>query len=383
MAEEWAQKAAAAWADGFTTLRVGTADSSIQAKIGEGFWDPDALEDILRYVEEEKSRAYWVENYGAFWQVVLGDDHEHPSVTKCKISVKQVKSWKKKWLHAEPGEQSAPQKGDRHAEDDDNFCIRALDALIAPLQRQSKPGDLLFLLPTGILRSIPLHALWLPSRMLLRSEIQSCTETASRHSGNAVGTRAKRMTMEVCRLLRCDRDREWAFAGVYEGKRGRTCYADEQTETYVLVHFQDGRRYQFIVGHWEQSEKTWVRNALERSSLLLFLGSLNLGTFQRVSLGYRDDESVSLGGSRVGGDENLGDLAASRDRFASEMYGDMVEERRRCCREPAVVDVRSEEPRGDEAAVSLGGLCAARVLGQYSLSDDGRLDGFISFFFFF
>ncbi|KAG5956192.1 hypothetical protein E4U57_002795 [Claviceps arundinis] len=270
MAEEWAQKAAAAWVDGFTTPRVGTVDSVVQAKIGEGFWDPDALEDILRYVEEEKSRACratksisskcdfngicasatekkkdapgqnrvfadWVEYYGAFWLVVLGDDHEHPSVTNCKISVKQMKSWKKKWLHAEPGEQSAPQKGDRHAEDDDNFCLRALDALIAPLQRQSKPGDLLVLLATGILHSIPLHALWLPSRMLLRSEIQSCTETASRYSGNAVGTRAKRMAMEVCRLLRCDRDREWAFVGVYEGKRGRTFYADEQTETYSFI----------------------------------------------------------------------------------------------------------------------------------------------------
>ncbi|KAG5974675.1 hypothetical protein E4U58_002711 [Claviceps cyperi] len=53
MAEEWAQKAAAAWADGFPTLRVGAVDSVIQAKIGEGFWNPDALEDLLRYVEEE------------------------------------------------------------------------------------------------------------------------------------------------------------------------------------------------------------------------------------------------------------------------------------------------------------------------------------------
>lgn len=104
------------------------------------------------------------------------------------------------------------------------------------------------------------------------AKFQSCTETASRHSGNAVGTRAKRMTMEVCRLLRCDRDRECAFAGVYEGKRGRTFYADEQTETYSFIfRTAEGINSSWATGnrvrkrgyatHWSdrRSSSSWAR----------------------------------------------------------------------------------------------------------------------------
>ncbi|KAG6050485.1 hypothetical protein E4U39_003958 [Claviceps sp. Clav50 group G5] len=334
--------------------------------------------------------ADWVEYYDAFWLVVLGGDYNHPSVTKCKISVKQVKSWKKKWLDAEPGEQSALQKGDRHAEDDDNFCLRALDALVAPLQRQSQPGDLLVLLPTGILHSIPLHALWLPSRMLIL-ERNPIVYSDSLTTFRQCCTRAKRTAVAVCRLPKCDRDREWVFAGVYERKRGRTFYADEQTETYSFI----SRTAEGINSSWATGtrvRKTWVRNALERSSLFLFLGTfdvedtyieeqgLELGrgmlkmgdvlnmTLQAPHVGLVELDSAEQGKSRKKASNvpppgimmtraflwgGAGSVVASiwptsprvGRQFVSEMYGDMVEERRRCCRETAVVDLAEKMRR--------------------------------------
>ncbi|KAG6138411.1 hypothetical protein E4U28_004229 [Claviceps purpurea] len=334
--------------------------------------------------------ADWVEYDGAFWLMVLGADHKHLSVTKCKISVEQVKSWKKKWLDAEPGEQSALQKGDRHAEDDDNFCLRALDALVAPLQRQSQPGDLLVLLPAGILHSIPLHALWLPSRMLLL-ERNPIVYSDSLTTFWQCCTRAKRTAMAVCRLPRCDRDREWAFTGVYERKRGRTFYADEQTETYSFI----SRTAEGINSSWATGtrvRKTWVRNALERSSLFLFLGKfdvedtyieeqglelrrgmLKMGdvlnmTLQAPHVGLVELDSAEQGKSCNKASDvpppgimmtraflwgGAGSVVASMwptsprvgRQFVSEMYGDMVEERRRSCREPAVVDLAEKMRR--------------------------------------
>ncbi|KAG5915556.1 hypothetical protein E4U61_004499 [Claviceps capensis] len=328
--------------------------------------------------------ADWVECDGAFWLVVLGGNHKHPSMTKCKISVEQVKSWKKKWLDAEPGEQSTLQKGDRHAEDDDNFCLRALDALVAPLQRQSQPDDLLVLLPAGILHSIPLHALWLPSRMLLL-ERNPIVYSDSLTTFWQCCARAKRTAMAVCRLPRCDRDREWAFTGVYERKRGRTFYADEQTETYSFI----SRTAEGINSSWATGtrvRKTWVRNALERSSLFLFLGKfdvedthieeqglelgrgmLKMGDVLNMTLQAPHVVLVELDSAEQGKScdkasdvppqgimmtraflwGGAGSVVTSMwptsprvgRQFVSEMYGDMVEERRRCYREPAVVDL--------------------------------------------
>lgn len=69
-------------------------------------------------------------------------------------------SWKRQWLDAEPGSGSAFQDEDTE-EEDDEFSLCKLDRLVTPLQKLTTKGDLLVFVPTGILHSIPLQALWI------------------------------------------------------------------------------------------------------------------------------------------------------------------------------------------------------------------------------
>lgn len=231
----------------------------------------------------------WVECLGAFWMVVLGGDDKHPSVTQCTPSVEEVKSWKKQWLDAEPGEESALQRGDLHAEDDGDFCLRVLDGLVAPLETLSRPGDLLVFSPAGILHSIPLHALWVPSRVLILERNPIVYSVSLTTFWQCCG-RAKRAAQARHRVSRRGHDRKWTFAGVYEEAPGRLFCPDEQAKIYSLVpQTADLLNSESAIG--TKVTEPWVRKALGQSSLFFFFGHCHVesenATEQGLTLGHR------------------------------------------------------------------------------------------------
>ncbi|KAG6034242.1 hypothetical protein E4U41_006622 [Claviceps citrina] len=232
----------------------------------------------------------WVEWFGAFWLVVLGGDNVSPSVTECTLSVQEVTAWRNKWLDAEPGDESALQKGDLHAEDDGDFCLRGLDGLVAPLERLSQPGDLLIFSPTGVLHSVPLHALWVPSRVLIL-ERNPIVYSASLTTFWQCSLRAQ-ATAQIRRDdPRRGHDRRWAYAGVYEKGAGRFFSADEQDKVYKLIpetaDMRSSKCVESAIG--TKVTRQWAREALEQSSLFLFFGHCQL-----------DSTDVTMQGLEVG-----------------------------------------------------------------------------------
>ncbi|CAH0057910.1 unnamed protein product [Clonostachys solani] len=105
----------------------------------------------------------WLEHSGSFWMLVLDSNSELPTTVKCSLSVNEVVAWKQAWLDAEAGMPSAFEEDDFYDETEPEFSLRSLDGLVSPLEQLSKSEDLLIFCPTGVLHSIPLHALWVGS----------------------------------------------------------------------------------------------------------------------------------------------------------------------------------------------------------------------------
>ncbi|KAM5358931.1 hypothetical protein ACJZ2D_014881 [Fusarium nematophilum] len=101
----------------------------------------------------------WLEPSNKLWVLVLGCEKKTPGVMQCPVSPAEVAAWKREWLDAQPGEIAAFEKDDFYSEDDPEFSLCSLDGLVAPLDEFTKPGDLVVFCPTGVLHSIPLHAL--------------------------------------------------------------------------------------------------------------------------------------------------------------------------------------------------------------------------------
>ncbi|KAK0633984.1 CHAT domain-containing protein [Immersiella caudata] len=122
----------------------------------------------------------WVDLRGSFWLVVSSSaDASRPHLEWCNISVDNVVSWKRQWLDPKPNAnfdgESAFEDEDAEEEDDD-FSLRTLDRLVAPLSKLTAKDDLLVFVPTGILHSIPLHALWIEDQTpaIMRNPIVFC-----------------------------------------------------------------------------------------------------------------------------------------------------------------------------------------------------------------
>ncbi|KAM5341287.1 hypothetical protein ACJ41O_014318 [Fusarium nematophilum] len=107
----------------------------------------------------------WLEPSNKLWVLVLGCEKKTPGVMQCPVSPAEVAAWKREWLDAQPGEIAAFEKDDFYSEDDPEFSLCSLDGLVAPLDEFTKPGDLVVFCPTGVLHSIPLHALYVPSKL--------------------------------------------------------------------------------------------------------------------------------------------------------------------------------------------------------------------------
>jgi CHAT domain-containing protein len=96
--------------------------------------------------------------------VTIGE--QVPQIHKCTIRQVEVENWKKAWN---------TQNWQDIDEDESGFCLRELDPLIEPIVRMSNRDDLLVCAVTGVLHSIPIHALWIEQAPLIdRNPIVYC-----------------------------------------------------------------------------------------------------------------------------------------------------------------------------------------------------------------
>ncbi|KAI9891231.1 MAG: hypothetical protein M1814_002921 [Vezdaea aestivalis] len=89
---------------------------------------------------------------------------EPPVTIQLSITMGSVQSWVMEHMNKgsevdSDGEPLTTFPGMREEDDEDEGPLRELDVLIAPLESLSRPEDLLVLCPTGVLHSLPLHAL--------------------------------------------------------------------------------------------------------------------------------------------------------------------------------------------------------------------------------
>ncbi|KAH7308575.1 CHAT domain-containing protein [Stachybotrys elegans] len=107
-------------------------------------------------------------------------NHDQPRVFPCVMTDKQLKSWNEKYIVGEQGSTMGGIYTSELEEDDPEYCLRQLDALIAPIAEFSEECDLLVLCATGLLHSIPLHALWIDNEpLILRNPVVYCASLTS------------------------------------------------------------------------------------------------------------------------------------------------------------------------------------------------------------
>lgn len=91
---------------------------------------------------------------------------ELPLVSKCNITQLSIENWKKIYLDSEGGRKQSIISDDLE-EDDPGYPLRHLDSLVEPLKDLLDENDLLICSATGILHSIPIHALWVNDEPLI------------------------------------------------------------------------------------------------------------------------------------------------------------------------------------------------------------------------
>lgn len=113
-------------------------------------------------------------------------DNKEPILCQLAITTEQVQDWVSKHLNSGGDRKSRGQHDVSLSglkDDIDSGPLRDLDALVAPLAQLSNPEDLLVFCPTGILHSIPLHALRIGSEeediLIVRNPITYCASLTS------------------------------------------------------------------------------------------------------------------------------------------------------------------------------------------------------------
>jgi CHAT domain-containing protein len=127
-----------------------------------------------------------VTNFGISMYVVK--DKEEPILRQLAITKEQIQNWVSKHLNSggDPDkrrEDEVTLSGLKEEDEIEDGPLRDLDALVAPLAELSNPEDLLIFCPTGILHSLPLHALRIGSKeediLIVRNPITYCASLTS------------------------------------------------------------------------------------------------------------------------------------------------------------------------------------------------------------
>lgn len=178
----------------------------------------------------------WVEHNGSFWLLVLDPDSKGPILGQCGILPSQVSAWKREWLDGPVGVPPAFSEDDFYDEEDPEFSLRKLDPLVAPLRVFTKPGDLLVFCPTGVLHSIPLHALYTSDDMPIieRNPIIYC---ASLTTFWQCCRRSSGLMPEQLGVAQGGgfHPKRWALTSMLEESKNRSFDSKEREDVYSLM----------------------------------------------------------------------------------------------------------------------------------------------------
>ncbi|KAF9767123.1 hypothetical protein IL306_000366, partial [Fusarium sp. DS 682] len=188
-----------------------------------------------------------------------------PQLAKCPISRTEVEKWATRFAEGQ-GDDNEDYgydfTRDEWEEDDPDYALRHLDALVLPLGQVSEPDDLIVLSATGILHSIPLHALWIDGEPLIArnpvvyaANMTSFMQCFSRSVNSSPQSDSTTMTIMA----------------VYEPGGGRDFSQTEQSAVYSAAN-NLGNIPSARVLSGQAASKQNFSHALETSSIFHFHG---------------------------------------------------------------------------------------------------------------
>ncbi|KAB5522808.1 tetratricopeptide repeat protein [Coniochaeta sp. 2T2.1] len=254
---------------------------------------PVTRDQILRLGRERTSSGVphvdlvfvdWVEIEDDIWTVVLRKDGL-PHSSNCGLTATEVTAWKEQWLDAEDG-RDPPLEDVYYDEDEEEYPLRGLDKLVAPLRGLTTEGDLVVFCPTGILHSIPLHALCISEHSKPVISQNAVVYCASLTSFWQCCQRA-----QTAAAAPTNQNLPWTMVGVYEPAPGRRFHQTEQEAVHhsvaELASKHGARAVAVAVG--AAATREFFAGALRDSALCHFHGHCVL---DRLVLA---DQSLELG----------------------------------------------------------------------------------------
>ncbi|KEY71759.1 hypothetical protein S7711_02983 [Stachybotrys chartarum IBT 7711] len=141
------------------------------------------LNDLVTQVRREVTETNvvfvdWVFVDGQLFLVSV-KNLDQPRVFPCAMTEHTLRAWKETYITRGDETEEGIYTSELE-ENDPNYCLRQLDALVAPIADFSEEYDLLVLCATGLLHSIPLHALWIDGGpLILRNPVVYCASLTS------------------------------------------------------------------------------------------------------------------------------------------------------------------------------------------------------------
>jgi hypothetical protein len=248
------------------THRLMTEKPALKAILDLIRGTPVTLDQIFKFGRETKRKLSrdiafvdWVNVGGDFWALILKTDSQ-PQLVSCGIRADTITAWKQQWLDADPG--TSPNfEDDEFEEYEEEFPLRRLDQLVAPLRHLTEKDDLLVFLPTGVLHSIPLHALFISDRtpVILRNPvIYSASLTTFWQC-------CRRMESAPPSVL------PWTMTGVFEPAADRPFYLTERQTVYEAMR-QLAEKHGGTSVSGEAMTKARFKDTVQASALYLFHG---------------------------------------------------------------------------------------------------------------
>lgn len=137
------------------------------------------LQDLARSARERLDLGNvvfvdWVFSENNLLLVLVRND-ETPRIECCDMAYAEVSLWALRFARRQ-GEGGLELDPDEWEEDDPDYALRHLDALVSPVMKVAEEGDLLILCATGVLHSLPLHALWVEEDepLIVRNPVVYC-----------------------------------------------------------------------------------------------------------------------------------------------------------------------------------------------------------------
>lgn len=141
------------------------------------------LNDLVTQVQHEVTETSvvfvdWVFVDGQLFLVSV-KNLDQPRLFPCAMTEYTLRTWNETYI-IRGGQTGEGIYTSELEEDNPEYCLRQLDALVAPIADFSEKDDLLVLCATGLLHSIPLHALWIGGEpLIVRNPVVYCASLTS------------------------------------------------------------------------------------------------------------------------------------------------------------------------------------------------------------